>query len=55
MITELNANEMEQIDGGELSAGEVVTYTLIGAAGVATGGGAAVAGVFLLAMVSYLA
>jgi hypothetical protein len=54
-MTELSLDEIEAVDGGELSVNQVVVYTIIGAAGVATGGTAAIAGGFLLAMTGYLA
>lgn len=55
MITDLDIYEIEEISGGALSVNQVVVYTLIGAAGVATGGASVIAGGFLLAMTAYLA
>ncbi len=56
MITELTAGDIEQVDGAQLSATEVVTYTLIGSVAIATGGtGLIIGGTFLLAMTAILA
>lgn len=55
-IQELCFDEIDQVDGAKLSATEVVTYTLIGSVGIATGGfGIVVASTFLLATTAYLA
>lgn len=55
-IQELSFDEIDQVDGAQLSAAEVVTYTLIGSVGLATGGfGIVVASTFLLATTAYLA
>lgn len=55
-IQELSFDEIEQVDGGRLSAAQVVTYTLIGSVGLATGGfGIVVASTFLLGMTACLA
>lgn len=55
-IQELSFDEIEQVDGAELSAAQVVTYTLIGSVAIATGGtGLVIGGTFLLAMTAILA
>ena len=57
-IQELSFDEIDAVDGARqrLSAAQVVTYTLIGSVGLATGGfGIIVASTFLLATTAYLA
>jgi hypothetical protein len=55
-VQELSLSEIETVSGAQLSATQVVTYTLIGAVAIGTGGtGLVIGGTFLIAMTAILA